>query len=166
MGLSASGLGIVGHAAAGGMLPSATVMGVATGCLVLLGIAMSGRTWDLPSLLTVLVGAQLALHVVLAGGSAGHQMAAMSHDLVVPGPLMLAAHLGAAGAAALLLRGGERWLLALVDLLRRPLRAGTLSVPDLPRTSRPAVQHPALAPVVSLLMHSVSRRGPPLLPLA
>ena len=166
VGLSASGLGIVGHAAAGGMLPSATVMAVATGCLVLLGIAMSGRTWELPSLLSVLVGAQLVLHVVLAGGSTGHEMAAMSHELVVPGPLMVAAHLGSAGVAALLLRGGERWLLALVDLVRRPLQAGSLSVADLPRPARPALHHSARVPVVSLLLHSVSRRGPPASSLA
>ena len=166
VGLSAAGLGIVGHAAAGGMLPSAPVTALATGCLVLLGIAMSSRPWDLPSLLAVLVGAQLALHVALAGGAPGHGMTGMPHQVVVPGSLMLAAHLAAAGATALLLRRGERWLLALVDLLRRPLQAVSLSLADLPRQAHPAVRHPAPVLAVTQLRHSVSRRGPPLSSLA
>jgi len=167
VGLSASGLGIVGHAAAGGMLPSAPTMAAATGSLVLLGIAMSSRSWELPSLLAVLVGAQLALHVVLAGsGSHAHGMAGMSPALAVPGSLMLTAHLAAAGATALLLRRGERWLLALVDLLRRPLHAARLSVVDLPRQARQDARHAAPAVTVSDLLPGLYRRGPPLSSLA
>jgi hypothetical protein len=165
VGLSAAVLGLLGHAMAGGALPSTTVVVLATGGLVLLGVSMSGRTWGLPSLLTVLVGAQLGLHVTLAG-SAPQQMDAMpgmAHQGVVPGLAMTGVHLGAAVVAAALLRRGERWCCALVDLLGRPLRAIALVVLPVPRP-RPLSAHPA--PAGSRTRHlspGLSRRGPPAL---
>ena len=166
MGLTASGLGIVGHAAAGGMLPSATVMAAATGCLVLLGIAMSGRTWELSSLMSVLIGAQLALHVVLADAAHAHTMAGMSDGGPASGIAMTGAHVTAAVVSALLLRRGERWLLALVDLLRRPLRAAAMSVRPVPRPGQLSVPTTWLGRSTSVLADCLSRRGPPLPSLA
>jgi hypothetical protein len=168
VGLSAAGLGLLGHTMAGGALPSVPVVALATAGLVLLGIAMSDRQWGLPSLLTVLVGAQLGFHLVLAGG-AGAQMQAMpgmSHQGMVPGLTMTAAHVAAAAVAAIVLRRGELWCHALVELMSRPVRAIALAVVPLPRL-RPVPIHAAAGGTSQLhLSDSLSRRGPPSLSLA
>jgi hypothetical protein len=156
---------------AGGALPSAPVVALATGVLVLLGVAMSGREWRLPSLLIVLVGAQLALHVALAGGAEAqsHAMPGMSHagmaDMgTLPGLTMSAMHVGAAVLAAVLLRRGEQWCLSLVDLLGRPVRAIRMVVVPLPRQRRLPVQAPPPSGARTRhLSPSLSRRGPPAL---
>ena len=168
VGLSAAGLGLVGHTMAGGALPSAGVVALASAGLVLLGIAMSGREWGLPSLLTVLVGAQLAFHVVLAGGAQAqmHAMPGMSQPGMVPGVAMTGTHVAVAVVAALLLRRGELWCHALVELLGRPVRAIALVVVPLPRLRRlPAHAAPLGAPSRHLA-DSLSSRGPPALSLA
>jgi hypothetical protein len=162
VGLSASGLGTLGHGMAGGMLPSAPVMALATSSLVALGVALSGRPWGLASLVAVLFGSQLALHVVLAGTADGQAMEGMSGD-AVPGASMTGAHLGAAVATAVVLRRGEQWCQALVGLLARPLRAVALTVLPLPLRRRLPVRGPARVPVRTRLASSLSRRGPPVL---
>jgi hypothetical protein len=171
VGLSAAGLGLLGHTMAGGALPSAGVVTLATAGLVLLGVAMSGREWGLPSLLTVLVGAQLAFHVVLAGGAqvqARSQMSAMpgmSHEGTVPGIVMTGVHVAVAVVAAVLLRRGELWCQALLELLGRPVRAVALVVVPLPRQRRLPAHVAPLASLVEHLADSLSRRGPPALSL-
>lgn len=173
VGLSAAGLGLAGHTMAGGPLPSVPVVALATAALVLLGVTMSDRTWGLPSLLTVLVGAQLGFHVVLAGSAQAQAQApvhasmdampGMSHTGTVPGLAMTAAHLGAALLAAGLLRRGEQWCQALVALVCAPVRAIALTTLPLPRT-RLLSAHPAPAQARTRhLSPSHSRRGPPAL---
>lgn len=168
VGLSAAGLGVLGHSMAGGALPSLSVVAAATAGLVLLGVAMSDREWGLPSLLSVLLGAQLALHVVLASGARAKMagMPGMSHQGTVPGLAMTAVHVGAAVLAAALLRRGELWCQSLVHVLGRPLRAVLLVALPVPRPVL-ATAHPAPAGGHHLhLAHSLSRRGPPALSLA
>lgn len=156
---------------AGGALPSLSVVAAATAGLVLLGVAMSDREWGLPSLLSVLLGAQLGLHVVLASGARAEMstmagMPGMSHQGTVPGLAMTAVHVGAAVLAAALLRRGELWCQALVHVLGRPLRAVLLVALPVPRPVL-ATAHPAPASGHRLhLAHSLSRRGPPALSLA
>ena len=166
VGLSAAGLGIAGHAMAGGVLPGGTQMALVTAGLVLLGIAMSRRPWGLPSLLTVLIGAQVALHVVLADTAHAHSMAGMSHQGLAAGLLMTFAHLVAATVTALLLRQGERWCQALVELLGRSVRAVRVAVLPLLRFRQLPVRPAPASPVTRHLAHSLSRRGPPLFSLA
>jgi hypothetical protein len=166
VGLSAAGLGVAGHAMAGGMLPSGPMLAVATAGLVLLGVAMSARAWGLPSLLTVLVGAQLAFHVAMAGTSHAHAMAGMSHQGTVPGLEMAGAHLLAAVITAVLLLRGERWCEALIELLRRPLRAVLLTILPVLRPREISIHTADTTYVICHLAHSVSRRGPPALSLA
>jgi hypothetical protein len=167
VGLSACGLGLAGHAMAGGALPSPLTLAAVTAGFVVLGVAMSSRTWTLPSLLAVLVGAQALLHVLLAGSAQAHAMAAMpgmtaTHGMA-PDASMAAAHLVAAALAAVLLRRGELWCQSLVELLSRPLRA--ISLPALPAPLRRSLVtfSADTAPVSPLLVHSLSRRGPPAL---
>jgi hypothetical protein len=163
VGLSAAGLGVLGHTMAGGALPSVSVVALVTAGLVLLGVAMSDRLWGLPSLLSVLLGAQLVLHVVLASSARAEMpaMPGMSHQGTVPGLAMTAVHVGAAVVAAALLRRGELWCQSLLHVLGRPVRAVLLAALPVPRPPRPTA-HPAPATGHHLqLSHSLSRRGPP-----
>lgn len=163
VGLSAAGLGMAGHVMAGGALATGPVVALATGGLVLLGIAMSGRPWTLPSLLTVLVGAQLVLHVLLAGAAHEHPMAGMSHDGLAPGIAMTSAHLVAAVLAALVLRRGERWCRGLVELIGRPVRAVQVAGLPLLRFRQLPLRPCPPGPMTQHLATSLSRRGPPAL---
>ncbi|WP_256177142.1 hypothetical protein [Kitasatospora aureofaciens] len=112
-------------------------------------------------------------------GASGHAMAA-SHDMAAHGmsPGMIAAHVLAALACALLLWRGDAALVRLFELLGAlgSVVAGALLLPLLalfarpfgyrpPTPPRPAVRRTRL-PRQVLLTHAVVRRGPPALALA
>jgi hypothetical protein len=129
VGLCAVLLGAGGHALVSGMTPSSSSLAVVTVVAVVVGVAMSGHRWRLPSLFAVLCGTQLVFHVVMSRGAddsmkAMHQQtpAGLSQHPV----MMVGAHVVAALVSAALLERGEQWCWQLVELLTRPLRVTTL----------------------------------------
>src|SRR4051794_3446199 len=124
VGSSAVVLGAGGHALASGMTPTTSSLAMASVVAVLIGIAMSGRRWRLPSLIAVLAAAQLAFHVLLGGTP--HTMPGMHDPLGGGGShhpfLMVLTHALAVIVSAALLERGEDWCWQLVELLTRPLR--------------------------------------------
>lgn len=164
-----------GHGIASGSAPDA--FAVLNGLVFagLLGTFAIGRRPSLPRLIVVVVGAQLAFHLVfsfLTPGTAvgvGHKGMAMA-TLVAPGAeampglSMWAGHAVAALATIVFLRRAE---LALWTMLREALDAVTLgrrptiaARPRIPRDVRVvARRRPTPAPFLTAL----SRRGPPVL---
>ncbi len=151
-------------------------------CALLVSVALSGHRWRMPSLLTVLLGAQVAMHVCFADmpqamhsahaghGDMGASMTAFSHAAMSESgaahsaTLMVVSHVVAALLTAMLLRRGEDWCWALVELLTRPLMllAAAEVPPPTPPRRRPG---PSLTGATRLLLlaDSQSRRGPPCL---
>jgi hypothetical protein len=174
VGLVASTLALTGHSLAAGMSLQPTHLVWASACAVPVAVALSGRRWTLPSLLTVLLGAQLAFHLAFAGMShAGHGGMATGS---MAGPMttetghgavsMVLSHVVAAMLTAMVLRRGEDWCWSLVRLLTRPWRL-LLDV-RLPLAQAPlrlGVPLVAKAGHLLLLSDSQPRRGPPALAL-
>jgi hypothetical protein len=166
VGLSASGLALLGHLAAGGTAPPPGPLVLVVLVVLLVSLALAARRWTVGPLLAVLVGSQALFHVAFGGAGhlqGAHHMAGGSAMPAHSGLLMLVGHCAAALLTALLLRRGEDWLWGLVALLARAWRVvhvaakGPLAaVPSLamPRSGEP----PA---VLDLLEHVVGRRGPP-----
>ena len=109
-----------------------------------------------------LLGAQAALHVVLAVGHADHAAATPG---TATGPAMLVTHVVAAALTAWLLRTGERDLHAWARLLRA--RLGRALLGEYGPLGLPAVAGPARIAVAAIggaaraRAASVDRRGPP-----
>ena len=127
VGLSASGLALLGHIAAGGAAPPAGQLTIAVLAVLVVSRALSVRRWTVGPLLTVLLGSQAVFHVAFSGaavhvhGDAQH-VAGGSPMPEHSGLLMLVGHSVAALLTALLLRRGEDWLWSLVALLSRAWR--------------------------------------------
>lgn len=163
VGLVATGLALAGHALGGGAAPAAGPLSMIALAAVLGSVALSGQRWSATALLGVLLGVQLAAHVVFAAGAAA--AVPMHHaPLAVHGLPMLAGHLAAAVLTALLLRRGETWCWRVTGLLSRPVRATrALDVPVMPW--RPASGRRIADRVAVLrscrLAWAQPRRGPP-----
>jgi hypothetical protein len=180
VGSVASTLAWLGHSLASGMSPEPSAAVWTTACAALVAVALSGRRWRLPSLLAVLLGAQVAFHVVFA--DVGHTVhpghgtmsASMTHDGTVghgwlgafvlghTGTLMALAHVCAALVTALLLRRGEDWCWALVRLLTMPLAMVRAVGGRLTQRRHLAAPRLSYARELLLLADCQSRRGPPL----
>ncbi len=159
---SSAALAVAAHAAAGGALPSTGLAVVLTTLLAGAGVALADRQRGLPSILAVVGGGQLTLHVLL--DRLGHAHGAVNGDSSVS---MLVTHTVAAIVVAVLLAGAERSVFAMAAVLRW-LLGGVLAAPQ-PRpatglSTRPAAP-PALAPgsitMTVLLTRVIARRGPP-----
>ena len=164
VGSSAVVLGAGGHVLVSGMTPTTSSLAVATVIAVVVGIAMSGRRWRLPSLLAVLAAAQLSFHVLLGGTP--HTMPGM-HGATGSGDphhpvLMVVGHALAVVVSATLLERGEDWCWQLVELLTRPIRLTRL-VPLVAR-AEPSVINEWTSPVGrrQAWLSSLRHRGPPL----
>jgi hypothetical protein len=161
VGLTAITLALAGHLAAGGSAP-APITGAALVVLTIAGgVALSGRRWTLAPLVTVLLGAQVVLHIAFAGQpSTTHH-----HASGAPGAAMFVAHVLAAFGAALLLRRGESWCWQLLALLSRPVHVALLYAArpvSLVAGRRLPIGDPQVAVLRSLLFGETQpRRGPP-----
>ncbi len=175
VGISATVLAVTGHVLAGGRPPAPTDLALLLAAAWAVATALGGRRWGLPSLLAVLAGAQVVLHVGLAGATpvgaagAGRAMAGMAGMAgsggAAHGPWMLLAHLAAALLTAVLLRRGEDWLWALLELVTRGRRAP--AAPPVVRAGAPLpFDGTVLAPLPSPYRSSEPRRGPPRGPAA
>jgi hypothetical protein len=128
VGLCATALATAGHALEGGPAPTVPVIaGLSVGA-VLVSIALSRVRWGLPSLLVVLIAAQLIFHVALVGPVAAAESRGSPDGLSGVGDTvvswsMLAAHLAAALLTAVVLRRGEDACWRIADILARPARA-------------------------------------------
>lgn len=167
VGTTAMGLALAGHLVGGGSLPTSTTWVAVFALAVAGGVALSGRRWTLPELLTLLLGVQVVFHVafgrhVMGSGAVGH-----NHAVPSMSSSMLMGHLLAALGAALVLRRGESWCWRLAALLGRPVlvvRAfDDLAVPDvgLGSTRTGESRLPWLRSL--LLADAQPRRGPPAL---
>lgn len=124
VGAAASMLAMGGHRLAGGE-PSGWAISVAAAVVIgAVSIALSGMRWTVPRLLTLLLASQAGLHVFFVatepptGPGHGHShVPEYTATLLPTSPAMLAAHLVAAVATAVLLRRGESWLCGVLDAL-------------------------------------------------
>jgi len=168
VGLSASGLALLGHLAAGGTAPPPGQLVLAVVAVLVVSLALSARRWTIGPLLAVLLGSQAVFHVAFSGAGAAHVHGGqhMPGASAMPGHpwlLMLVGHGVAALLTALLLRRGEDWLWGLVALLTRAWRVVRVA------SEEPLGAHRARAMsrsgdvrlVLDLLEHVVARRGPP-----
>jgi hypothetical protein len=167
VGISASGLALLGHLAAGGTAPPPGQLVLAVLAVQVVSLALSARRWTLGPLLAVLFGSQALFHVAFSGAGAGHVHGQhVAGESAMPGHpwlLMLAGHGVAALLTALLLRRGEDWLWGLVEMLARAWRVVRVAAEEpiaagLPRAMSRSGDVPA---VLALLEHAVARRGPP-----
>jgi hypothetical protein len=167
VGLSASGLALLGHLAAGGTAPPPGQLVLVILAVLVVSLALSARRWTVGPLLAVLLGSQALFHVAFSGAGAAHvhggQHVSESAMPGHPGLLMLVGHGVAALLTALLLRRGEDWLWGLVALLARAWRVVRVAAEEpvgAPRT-RAMSRSGDVRAVLHLLEHAVARRGPP-----
>jgi hypothetical protein len=166
--LSASGLALLGHLAAGGATPPPGQLVLAVLAVLVVSLPLSARRWTVGPLLAVLLGSQAVFHVAFSGASAAHvhgaphvtSGSAMSGH---PWLLMLVGHGVAALLTALLLRRGEDWLWGLMALLARAWRVVSVAaeVPVAAARSRAMSRSGDVRAVLDLLEHAVTPRGPP-----
>lgn len=169
VGLSASGLALLCHVAAGGTAPPAGQLGLAILSVLVVSRALSVRRWTVGPLLAVLLGSQALFHVAFSGAGAamhvhgGPHVAGGSPMPGHSGPLMLVGHSVAALLTALLLRRGEDWLWSLVALLARAWRVvrAAAEEPMTAARTRAMSRSGDVPPLLDLLEHAVARRGPP-----
>ena len=168
VGLSASGLALLGHLAAGGTTPSLGPLVLLVLAVLVVSLALSARRWTVGPLLAVLLGSQALFHVAFSGAGAGHvhgghHLAGQSTMPGHPWLLMLVGHGVAALLTALLLQRGEAWLWGLVELLARAWRVVRVAavVPVAAAGQRAMSRSGDVPAVLALLEHAVARRGPP-----
>lgn len=169
VGLSASGLALLGHVAAGGAAPPAGQLTLAVLAVLVVSRALSVRRWTVGPLLAVLVGSQALFHVAFSGAGAamhvhgGQHVASGSPMPGHSGLPMLVGHTVAALVTALLLRRGEDWLWSLVALLARGWRVVRVAAegPVAAAGARAMSRSGDVPALLHLLEHAVARRGPP-----
>ena len=153
VGLSATALATAGHAFEGGPGPSGPVIVTLAVLAVLGSVALSRARWRLPSLLLVLMAAQVVFHLALAGAAPTAEGVGWS---------MLAAHTVAAFLTACLLRRGEDACWWLAHCLTRPARAVRAASAVASATIAAAwVLHCSSRHESTFLVHAAPRRGPP-----
>jgi hypothetical protein len=158
------GLGLGAHVLAQGM-PDAESIGLGLAAGFAAAVPLSGRERTLGTILPLLAGVQVALHLIFAMGHAAPVADAAGghgHGGLTPSLGMLAAHAWAAALTAIWLARGEAALWRLLrGLAVRLVRL--LIAPPLPGYARPIVprvdrERPLReAPP----RHVISRRGPP-----
>jgi hypothetical protein len=168
VGLSASGLALLGHLAAGGTAPPPGQLVLAVLAVLVVSLALSARRWTIGPLLAVLLGSQTLFHVAFSGAGAAHvhggqHVAGASSMPGHPWLLMLVGHGVAALLTALLLRRGEDWLWGLAALLSRAWRVVRVASEEQVAAplSRAMSRRGNMRAVLDMLEHAVARRGPP-----
>lgn len=149
----------IGHVAGGGSLPDLALVAVLFPLLAGVLTTAARRCTSFAGAVLTLAAGQVALHQLLDALHPGH------HDpgsAAVAGPAMVAMHVLATLATAVVVRGADRAVVAVADALRR-------IVPR--RSPAPAVTAPLSAPVVvgpavdlrlaRARTAPVLRRGPP-----
>lgn len=143
------------HAAAGGSVPPLGLL-LAGAVAYALGTSVSGRRpSSLPVAVAAIAGCQALMHVVLtfAGSHAGHG------SLVPSGPMLAAHVLAAVATAVVLVRAddlAQRWV-AFWQALRSPIPTLVAIRP----TDTQPVPPPVAVLVSSVHVGTVRRRGPP-----
>lgn len=166
VGLSATGLALMGHLAAGGARPPGGQLGLVILAVLVVSRVLSVRRWTVGPLLAVLLGSQALFHVAFGGPGHVHGGEHMTGGSTMPGhsgPLMLVGHGLAALLTAMLLRRGEDWLWGLVALLARAWRVVRVAAeqPVPAARSRAMSRSGGVPAALDLLEHAVARRGPP-----
>ena len=166
--LSASGLALLGHLAAGGAAPPAGQLVLAVLAVLVVSRVLSVRRWTVGPLVAVLLGSQALFHIAFTGSAAaghvhgGQHVAGGSPMPGHSGPLMLVGHSVAALLTALLLRRGEDWLESLVGLATRAWRVVRAAAEEPVAARARGVTRSGDVPALPhLLEHAVARRGPP-----
>jgi hypothetical protein len=167
--LSASGLGLLGHLAAGGAAPPAGQLVLAVLAVLVVSRVLSVRRWTVGPLVAVLLGSQALFHIAFSGSAAAGHVHGGQHvagGTPMPGhsgPLMLVGHSVAALLTALLLRRGEDWLESLVALVTRAWRVvrAAAEEPVAAAPARAVTRSGDVPALLHLLEHAVARRGPP-----
>lgn len=154
-------LSVAGHLAGGASLPTRPSLLVLVALAAAACTLLSDREWSYARLLVALGGIELLVHFGLGLGHPGGQHGGGS-AAAPSGWLMLGGHTAAAALTAWVLRGGEAMYWRLVERLRRrPLpRTFALQV-DVAPTARGAA--PVERVRLTILVDTVSRRGPPVL---
>ena len=161
------------HVAAGGGLPSMTVLAVLAVPVMVAAMALTGRRCGPVLLLASMAGAQVLLHETLealtaqvpsdmAGQMSTASAAMGGHAMAHAGGwsvAMTAAHVAATLVTALLLARGEQALWQLVSRLLPRLPGDPVVVGSRPRRAPALVSVPALAP--SVASGGPGLRGPP-----
>lgn len=171
VGASATCLALAGHVSAGGGIPAAAPFVALSVAAVLGAVSLSGKRWTLPSLLGVLLGAQVVFDLAFAEvtTSTGHHSthaAAAHHSMATGGWGMLVAHGAAAVLTALLLRRGEDACWRAVQALARPVSViRAFRAPRVPTPFSPprAEGYHVVVLRSLLLVCAAPRRGPPVL---
>ena len=172
LGLSAYGLAVGAHVAAGGAAPGWPVSLMLAALLGVLGVAFSARRRGRWALVGVLVATQAVLHglfslldvpsagcAVLTSGH--HTMTAVcgpvdSTAMLVPSLPMLLAHLAATVATAWVLARGEAWLWRVV----RSAFAPPMTVPPAEVSAERVLLGPDVRPSVRFTRPDTARAPP------
>ena len=145
---------VLGHSAAAGSLPTMTGLLGAAAVSAALAFAVADRRRSAPWLFGYLLAGQVLLHVVMS--AMGHHAFAL-----IPDTQMLAAHIAAAGVAAVLFAKSEELAMRWMAAARRILGAPALVLPEVQaEASVPVLQ----APVSwrdALCLSAASGRAPP-----
>ena len=162
------------HVAAGGGLPSMTILAILAVPVTMAAMALTGRRCGPVLLLASMAGAQVLLHETLEAltaqvpGDLAGQMSAASASAMGGHAMahadgwsvtMTAAHVAATVVTALLLARGEQALWQLVSRLLPTLPGDPVVVGSRPRRAPALVSVPALAP--SVVSGGPGLRGPP-----
>jgi hypothetical protein len=158
-GLLTAALAVAAHGVGGGAVPS----GAATAQLAVLAAAIGAlaatiaRAADARMLLGLLAAGQLLGHLMLEAAGHAHTL-----NSAPPAAVMLAAHLTAIAAGAVLIATGDR----LCRAVSRAVRAAVRSICVPPGAPTVVTMRGADQPLRSalLLAASVSHRGPPVSP--
>ncbi|HVV17997.1 MAG TPA: hypothetical protein VHF06_01085 [Pseudonocardiaceae bacterium] len=155
--VTSAALAVVAHAVSGGMAPDTGLTALLTVGVAAVGVALADRRRSTGAILTVLAGAQLAMHVLLSVGSMG--MPTHVNDLV-----MLGAHAGAVLVSALLLARADDavFLLACVLAMLLPVLVAVPPAPSAPVRVRHRRTERVDRRAAVLLRRACARRGPPL----
>ena len=164
-----------GHVAAGGGLPSMTILAILAVPVTMAAMALAGRRCGPVLLLASMAGAQVLLHETLkaltaqAPGDMASQISAGSASAMGGHAMahadgwsatMTAAHVVATVVTALLLARGEQALWQLVSRLLPALPGDPTPVGSRPHRAPALVSVPALVP--SVVCGGPGLRGPPL----
>jgi hypothetical protein len=154
-GLLTAALAVAAHAAGSGALPTGAVVAQLAVLAATVGAlaATISRAADARILLGLLAAGQLCGHVML--GTVGHSHAQMAP----PAAAMLAAHMLAVGAGALLIATSDRLCRAISQVVRAAVRIVSAPVVLVPVVVVGDADQPLRSAL--LLAASVSHRGPP-----
>jgi hypothetical protein len=145
---------VLGHSAAAGSLPALTGLLGAAAVSTALAFAVADRRRSALWLFGYLLAGQVLLHVVMS--AMGHHAFAL-----IPDTPMLAAHIAAAGVAAVLFAKSEALAMRWMAAARRILGAPALVLPEVQaEASVPVLQHP-VSWRDALCMSAASGRAPP-----